>query len=284
MSSDHSVSELERQLDEILQKDLAYVHLVVCPLTPLEELLSKEEQRERSPDEIRSEVRQNAFRDMWSYFFQEGPVPLHVLRYVFALARAVRPELLGGLSVEDIRSICDDGDAATEELRIARIYRRALPVDRAAAIEKRVAGVLSKWKTMAHLARPPRMALSTLLDVAEVSDEITSEIRLDTFRHLLGEIFQWGHEPVQVLRYVIGQTKAVRPELLGDMSLEDISIICADGGRATVSVRIKRIYNDRVASAGMVARASFQKAGNYSSPQIGNKNRVADVSKRRVRN
>jgi hypothetical protein len=126
----------------------------------------------------------------------------------------------------------------------------------------------------------PRTPLEELLsgeggwDVEET--EVRADERLTTFRGMMEFIFQAGPEPLQVLRHVFAIAKAVRPELLGDMSLEDISIICADGGRATVSARIQRVYNGTLAKAGMKdARAAFQKAGDFSAPQIGNKNRRA---------
>jgi hypothetical protein len=149
----------------------------------------------------------------------------------------------------------------------------------ASEMERRIDEVLHKEKSQAHLILPPRTPLEELMRKEdggdEEWDEMRWEARLEAFRLMLEFFYQAGPDPLQVLRHVMALTKAVNPALLGDMSLEDISIICADGGRATVSARIKRIYNGTLAAAGMEARASFQKTGNFSEPQKGNKNRVA---------
>lgn len=145
-------------------------------------------------------------------------------------------------------------------------------------MEKRISEVLHKNRDHIHLVMLPRTPLEELMRVEGGIDEEEAEVRWDerlkTFRVVLEFVFQSGPEPLQVLRHIFAITKAVRPELIGDMSLEDISIICADGGRATVSARIQRIYNGTLQKAGMKnARASFQKAGDFSTPQKGNQNR-----------
>ena len=137
--------------------------------------------------------------------------------------------------------------------------------------------VLRDPKVVAHLVVPPRTPLEDLMATEDGDDEaeLVAEVRRKTFRLMLEFFFQSGPDPLQVLRQVFALTKAVRPELLGDMSLEHISIICADGGRATVSARIQRIYNGTLAKAGMKeTRAPFQKTGNFSEPQRGNQNRA----------
>lgn len=146
-------------------------------------------------------------------------------------------------------------------------------------MERRIDEVLHKNRENLHLVSIPRTPLELLLQGEaggyEDDDEMRADVRRQTFRGMLEFIFQSGPEPLQVLRHVFAMTKAVRPDLLGDMSLEDISIICADGGRATVSARIQRIYNGTLTKAGMKdARASFQKTGNFSEPQKGNQNRA----------
>lgn len=79
--------------------------------------------------------------------------------------------------------------------------------------------------------------------------------------------------------------KAVRPQLLGDMSLEDISLLCGDGGRATVSARIGRIYNGYIEErGGGKVKASFQKSatacGKYAEAAKGNNNRRKGMKKK----
>jgi hypothetical protein len=152
-------------------------------------------------------------------------------------------------------------------------------------LQQKIDRVLHKNRDHIHLVSVPRTPLEALLEAEGGGDQeehyrLQAE-RLDIFRALLEFIFQAGPEPLQVLRSIFALAKAVRPELLGDMSLEDISIICADGGRATVSARIQRIYNAPLARAGMPeARASFQKSGTYAAAQRGNSNRAMKKTKK----
>jgi len=160
--------------------------------------------------------------------------------------------------------------------------------EHAQEMERRIDEVLYKNRKTLHLVSIPRTPLEELLDGEDGGGHdaaaLRAETRLDTFRGMLEFIFQSGPDPLLVLRHVFALTKAVRPELLGDMSLEDISIICADGGRATVSARIKRIYNGTLSKAGMAdVRAPFQKSGNFSEPQKGNKNRKYQPAKMKAR-
>jgi hypothetical protein len=107
----------------------------------------------------------------------------------------------------------------------------------------------------------------------------------ETLRKMLDFVFQSGPCPLRVLRHVFALTKAVRPELIGDMSLDDIAIICADGGKATVSARIKTIYNETLQKAGDTrGRASFQKrSAKYGDAQLGNKNRTKGQAPAKMR-
>lgn len=104
--------------------------------------------------------------------------------------------------------------------------------------------------------------------------------RQEIFHGLLGFFFADGCEPINVVRRVYSVVKAVRPDLIGDMSLEDMAVLLADGGRATVSARIKRVYNclldDNSEHSGK-SRAWFQKSETaraaYQAVQQGNSNR-----------
>lgn len=72
--------------------------------------------------------------------------------------------------------------------------------------------------------------------------------------------------------------KSLKPELIGQMSLEDMAVLCGDKGKATVSARAKRIFNRRLESVGMQGtHAHFQKSPEavekYRAAQMGNSNR-----------
>jgi hypothetical protein len=75
-----------------------------------------------------------------------------------------------------------------------------------------------------------------------------------------------------------GLAKALRPDLLGGMSLADIAVLCGDKGRATPQARIKRQVTDLMAEFfGRPQRVHFQKGVGASracaAAQAGNRNR-----------
>lgn len=109
-------------------------------------------------------------------------------------------------------------------------------------------------------------------------------IRTEAWHTLLEFFFSEGPEPLAVIRQIYGIVKALKPELIGDMSCEDIALLCGDGGRATVSARIKRIYNNLLTKNGSRAKAPFQKnpeaLRSFSRAQRGNKNRTKNQRKR----
>lgn len=101
--------------------------------------------------------------------------------------------------------------------------------------------------------------------------------RLQGWRAFIHLLTSDGMHPLLVVRNFYAAIKATRPELLHDMSMEDIAVLCGDGGRATVSARIKRVYNKRLAEVGDNGRAPCQKSGAaslvYASAQKRNRNR-----------
>lgn len=110
-------------------------------------------------------------------------------------------------------------------------------------------------------------------DESEEWRERKMAVRVDTLRTMLRYIHQHGPDPLRILRNHFALTKAVAPELIGNMSLDDIAILCADKGKATVSARVKAIYNRPLERCGMDSAASFQKRGRYAEAQKGNQNR-----------
>lgn len=145
-------------------------------------------------------------------------------------------------------------------------------------MEEAIDGVLHRNAAYAHLATSPRTPLEDLLAgeaLDDVDEETRMALRLETFRAMMGFFFQSGPDPLAVLRNVFAVGKAVSPHLMGDMSMDDIAIICADGGKATVSARIQRIYSKTLEDAGMSGKASCQKTSEkYRTSQLGNNNRV----------
>jgi hypothetical protein len=143
---------------------------------------------------------------------------------------------------------------------------------------------LCEYAAVHHIAIPEGLEREELIDLIKNSLEANWEERLRSMRGLLDYVYQDGPHPLQVYRRIVAITKAVRPDLLLNMSCAQLAILCDDGkgdssdGRATVSARIKRMF-DPVKKAGMKGfKAPFQKTDsacrNYSDSAKGNQNRL----------
>ena len=111
-----------------------------------------------------------------------------------------------------------------------------------------------------------------------LDEEEIYRVRCEAYVWLLDFFFADGPNPLEVVRRVLATVKAIKPELLGNMSCEDLAILCDDGGRATVSNRVKRLYSRFLEGHGAkVTKARFQKSAaaveRYRAAQKGNKNR-----------
>lgn len=103
--------------------------------------------------------------------------------------------------------------------------------------------------------------------------------RGDTLAQMLRFFYADGMHPGCVLRRVFAVAKAIKPELVGDMSLEELALMFGET-KAAQSWRIKKIFSDYQRQAGVKGfKASFQKSeaavAAYSRAQRGNKNRTA---------
>jgi hypothetical protein len=88
-----------------------------------------------------------------------------------------------------------------------------------------------------------------------------------------------GHRWRSVVAMCYALAKALRPHLIGGMSLADVAVLGGDGGRATPCARVRRIYNKRVEQSGAKAPlVYYQKtkgaAAAYAEAQAGNRNRA----------
>ena len=111
-----------------------------------------------------------------------------------------------------------------------------------------------------------------------LDEEEIYRVRCEAYVWLLDFFFADGPNPLEVVRRVLATVKAIKPELLGDMSCADLAVLCDDSGRATVSARVKRVYTRFLAGHGArVTKARFQKSEaaveRYREAQKGNKNR-----------
>jgi hypothetical protein len=91
----------------------------VLTRTPLDEVMAREEGEPIDAYAMRIE----AMRDLMSYFFAEGPHPEAVLKRVFAVAKAIFPQLVFNMSCEEIGLLFGETKAAVS-------YRIKLLVNR----------------------------------------------------------------------------------------------------------------------------------------------------------
>jgi len=113
---------------------------------------------------------------------------------------------------------------------------------------------------------------------AKIREEKDQAFVFQSFKGLCGfwtlEGFEWRKAVCAHLAIV----KALRSELIGGISLEEISVLCGDKGKATVSARAKRLFNRRLEAMGMRGTyAHYQKSPAaveaYRAAQMGNTNR-----------
>lgn len=111
------------------------------------------------------------------------------------------------------------------------------------------------------------------------------EERVRGMVRMLDYFYEDGPHPLAVIRRVMAVVKAIRPEILLNMSLAQIAVLCDDGkgrtcdGRATVSERVKRLFEEPIRRSGMHGfKSGFQKTQsanhNYSQAGQGNQNRL----------
>jgi hypothetical protein len=117
-----------------------------------------------------------------------------------------------------------------------------------------------------------------IIELLKDARDANWEQRVKGMRGMMQYCFADGPHPLKVLERVYAVAKAVYPDLILNMSQEALAVLCNDGGRATVSARIKRLYNEPVARAGMNgSHLPWQKSASavqtYADRQRGNQNR-----------
>ncbi len=109
-------------------------------------------------------------------------------------------------------------------------------------------------------------------------EEINKQFVYRSLKGLCGFWVSEGHEWKKAVAVQFAIVKALRPVLIGSMSLDDIAALCGDAGKATVSARVKRLFSKRLEEGGMLGTfAHFQKSPEaverYRAAQMGNHNR-----------
>lgn len=115
--------------------------------------------------------------------------------------------------------------------------------------------------------------------IAREEGEVLEEhlIRLEAFRRLMSIFFADGPHPSDVMRRVYAFAKALRPELILNMSCEEVGAIFGET-KASVSYRIKQLVNRPImAHSGHGTQLPWQKSSSacatYAARAKGNTNR-----------
>lgn len=109
-------------------------------------------------------------------------------------------------------------------------------------------------------------------------DEDEQFIRVETFRILLGEIFSEGPDPARTMRRLYTLVKAYAPELIFNMSDQEMGLLFGET-RAAVSWRRNKLVTDRLAAAGnrgthVRCQKSEEARARLAAAQRGNRNRA----------
>jgi hypothetical protein len=130
--------------------------------------------------------------------------------------------------------------------------------------EEKITDTLKRvWAREQAAGRDPVYSTTPLdeLLAREGGEEVEEHlIRLEAFRRLLEYFFGDGPHPGQVIRRVFAITKALRPTLVLNMSLEEIGLMLGET-KAAGSWRIKQLVNRPIArSCGHETNLPWQKS------------------------
>lgn len=125
--------------------------------------------------------------------------------------------------------------------------------------------------------------LSALIDAEERMEAEERYVRVETMRALLTFLFVDPH-PAQVVRRAYLLAKAYSPELLLNMSFDEIAFMLGETAAAQ-SERMKRILNTKIAQGGArTTQIRLQKRygtlATYAEVQKGNHNRAKGAKKK----
>lgn len=145
--------------------------------------------------------------------------------------------------------------------------------------------MLCEFAAEHHIAIGENLGQDELIEVIKEALQKNWEERVRGMVRMLDYFYEDGPHPLVVIRRVMAVVKAIRPSLINDMSCAQIAVLCHDGkgrtsdGRATVSERIKRLFEEPIKKVKMRGfKATFQKtmtAGDaYSDAALGNRNRL----------
>jgi hypothetical protein len=205
-----------------------------------------------SLEDERDALREEIFAASCDFALSGGPHPLHVMQRIMSLMKRF-----------DIETYRRMGDVK--------------PWWNAEEVNKVLQG---------YYTRTGRQVEDLLLHTItkKITEEDDHKFVFQSFKGLCKFLVSEGYEWKKVVAVQFSIVKALRPFLLGSMSLEDIAVLSGDSGRATVCARVKRLFNKRLEAQGMLGTfAHFQKSPEsverYRAAQRGNHNRNKNLKK-----
>lgn len=217
-----------------------------------------------APDAETWGARNEGFNALMVYLLERGPDPEEVARRFRSMALEVAPRVVewgeGGWAPGVLGSAWKGVRAEVEAaLRRLVLRRGRLGVG---------GGKVSRaWEVVGCLDEPGRGALKAAVEWFAMA----------------------GPAPLHVVRRVLIITKSLKADVVRGMSLEEMAVLCLDGGRATVCARGKRDYNATIERVGArKVKAPHQKSpeavANMAQAQKGNRNRQKRRRRRSTKN
>ena len=242
-------------------------------------------ERGEIPPLYSGQLRCEVFWGLLGYVFADGPHPVDVIRRFYAAVRGADYPGLQQIPSNYYRDLIDGAVGTRREKVLAEGYIVLVGHGKVSGYGPAVEEVLDKNRERIAHHRQFHWGYFPLADLVQVRSEDGS--RADgLFYGLFDFYMKHGCEAMPVLRMLYVVAKSLREDLIGGMSLESLAVLSGDGGRATVSARIIRDYNNFIESdEGKAVKAYFQKTTTvcekYRKAQKGNKNRIEGAKKQK---
>lgn len=227
-------------------------------------------------------VRVEAMRSAMAWILESGPHPAVVIERLVVASLAFVPALVHAMPAADVLSVTRQ-DAVAREVALMRLLlqkadARAKETRRHSEVIK--AALAKAYRREGHTWRPclaQPTKIEQFRDAVAVSQE-ESELRAATLARWFRHIWHGRTQLIDALKHFYTIARAYAPELLLNMTAEELAVFFGQG-RAAQSDREKRHINKRLARAGSKhTTLRFQKSdaacGKYAEAAKGNHHRA----------
>lgn len=181
-----------------------------------------------------------AVRDWLGWIFEAGPHPVPVLRRLVACTSAHAPWLLQGMTKREATTLA----AWREERDILRAWFGVTPREVKDALAKAYRREGRTWSPPPHITTIEMQLL--VEDAMEPDDAL---IRAKAMEAWLARVWDAGPRLPEALKAIFVEARAIAPELILNMTGDEISRLFGQG-RAAESARVKQRVNVFLARAG----------------------------------